>query len=206
MNARHGLQQAGFLATLGLQMLAGPLLGRAGAAHDCAPTAPNPRGPFHLADAPFVERLDTASEPGERIAFAGRVLALPDCRPVAGATLDIWHASAGGVYYNLETNDRPEHYRLRGRIRSGPDGGFRVVTVRPGRYGAGPGARPPHIHVAITAPGLEPLTTQVYFPADPDNAGDVLFRHDLVGTLQPRPGAPALLSFDFVLAPSAPAR
>lgn len=172
----------------------------------CTATPPNPRGPFHLPDAPFVERLDNPDEPGERIEFAGRVLALPDCGPVAGAVIDLWHANAGGIYYNLETTARPDQYRLRGRLRSGADGSFRVVTVRPGRYGSGPGARPPHLHVAIAAPGLAPLTTQVYFPADPDNAGDDLFRQSLVGALQQRAGSPALLSFDFVLAPSGPGR
>jgi len=197
--ARH-VRRLAFLAAFVVVAVPGA------AAAACAPTPPNPLGPFHLPDAPFVEKLDKPDEPGERIEFAGRVLALPDCRPVAGAVLDLWHASAGGVYYNLETAARPDQYRLRGRLLSGADGSFRIVTVRPGRYGSGPDARPPHIHVTIAAPGMAPLTTQVYFPADPDNAGDDLFRRSLVGTLQPRAGSPTLLSFDFVLAPSGAGR
>lgn len=184
-------------------LLAGPLVGTGGAASVCTPTPVNALGPFYLPDAPFVERLDRPDEQGERIEFAGRVLALPDCRPVAGAVLDIWHANAGGVYYNLERNSRPADYRLRGRIRTGPDGSFRCPTVRPGRYGAGPGgSRPSHIHVTISAPALAPLTTQVYFPADPGNAGDDLFLPALAGSLQARVGAPALLWFEFVLGPA----
>jgi protocatechuate 3,4-dioxygenase beta subunit len=206
MGARGLRFAADRLRPLAALLVAGQLLVAVEASGACAPTPPNPQGPFYLPDAPFVERLDKPDELGERIEFAGRVLALPDCRPVAGATLDLWQANAGGIYYNLETIARPEQYRLRGRIRSGLDGGFRVVTVRPGLYGSGPGARPPHIHVTITAPGMEPLTTQVYFPADPGNAGDSLFRQSLVGVLQPRAGSPALLSFDFVLAPSGAGR
>lgn len=206
MGARALRFAAARLLPLAALLVAPHFLVAAEAAAVCAPTPPNPQGPFHLPDAPFIERLDKPDEPGERIVLAGRVLALPDCRPVAGAVLDIWQANAGGIYYNLETIARPDQYRLRGRIRSGPDGGFRVVTVRPGRYGFGPGARPPHIHVTITAPGLTPLTTQVYFPADPGNAGDGLFRQSLVGTVQARPGSPPLLSFDFVLSPPTSSR
>ena len=131
------------------------------------------------------------------------MLALPDCRPVAGAVLDIWQANAAGVYYNLERNSRPADYRLRGRIRTGPDGSFRCLTVRPGRYGAGPGgSRPSHIHVTLSAPALAPLTTQVYFPGDPDSAGDDLFLPALAGSLRARAGAPASLWFEFVLRPA----
>jgi catechol 1,2-dioxygenase len=168
----------------------------------CTPTPPNAQGPFYLPDAPFVERLDRPDDTGPRVELAGRVLVLPDCRPVAGAVLDIWQASAGGVYYNLEKRTRPADYRLRGRVRTGPDGSFHIVTVRPGPYGPDPGSpRPSHIHVTVSAPGLIPLTTQVYFPGDPNNARDDIFQPALLGALHPRGEAPALLSFDFVLVP-----
>ena len=194
---------AGCRGAFAILLLVGPLVGTAGAAGVCTPTPANALGPFYLPDAHFVERLDRPEEQGERVEFAGRVLALPDCRPVAGAVLDIWQANAAGVYDNLEKKGRPAEYRLRGRIRTGPDGSFRCLTVRPGRYGAGPGgSRPSHIHVTISAPALAPLTTQVYFPGDPDNAGDDLFLPALAGSLRARAGAPASLWFEFVLGPA----
>lgn len=169
-------------------------------AGDCFPTPPNPQGPFHLPDAPFVERLDAGDEPGERIELAGRVLDDPDCEPVAGAVLDIWHASAEGFYYDLETGARPETYRLRGKVRTDAEGRFRVRTVRPGPYRTGPRSwRPSHIHVKLEGPGLEPLTTQVYLPGDPHLATDLLYLPALLGVLSARPGGPPTLFYDFVL-------
>jgi catechol 1,2-dioxygenase len=175
------------------------------AAAACAVTLANPAGPFYLPGAPFVQRLAGPDEPGTQIELAGRVLGLPDCRPVAGAVLDIWQANAGGVYSGLERPAGKPDFRLRGRIHTGADGRFSVVTVRPGHYGDGT-PRPSHIHVTVSALGFVPLTTQVYFPGDPANAGDDLFLPALVGTLRARGDQPALLSFDFVLSAEPGAR
>jgi len=170
------------------------------AAGDCFPTPPNPEGPFYLPDAPFVTALDREEEAGERIELAGRVYNEPDCEPVAGAVLDIWHASAEGFYYNLESAAAPADYLLRGRVRTDAEGRFRVQTVRPGAYRTGPRSwRPAHIHVKVSGPSLVPLTTQVYLPGDPHLAGDGLAVPSLVGVLSERPDAPATLFFDFVL-------
>ena len=186
-------------------LLAVALLGTARlvAAGDCPPTPPNPQGPFYLPDAPFVTALDRAEEPGERIEIVGRVSKGPACKPVAGAVLDLWQASAEGYYYNLESAAAPADYLLRGRVRTDAEGRFRVRTVRPGPYRTGPRSwRPAHLHVKVSGPSLLPLTTQVYLPGDPHLARDALVVPSLIGTLSPRPDGPATLHFDFVLLPA----
>ena len=52
-----------------------------------------------------------------------------------------------------------------------------------------------HIHVKVQAPGKRVLTTQLYFPGDPGNARDGLYRAHLAMRMQ-KPGEGA---FDFVV-------
>src|SRR5215218_2116343 len=73
-----------------------------------------------------------------------------DCRPVRRALLDFWHADA--------------------------EGRFRLETIVPGLY---PG-RTRHIHVKVQAPDRPVLTTQLYFPGEPANASDGIFRQELL--------------------------
>jgi len=166
---------------------------------DCRPTEPNPRGPFYLPGAPFREVLAEGNEPGRRIEVSGRGLAPPDCRPVPGAVLDVWHASAAGVYYNLEGVADRATFRLRGKVKADDEGRYLFRTVLPGHYPVGLELyRPRHLHVIASAPGHPPLTTQVYFSGDPYLSGDPLVRQGLVADLGSRRGADSV-SFDFIL-------
>jgi protocatechuate 3,4-dioxygenase beta subunit len=54
---------------------------------------------------------------------------------------------------------------------SAADGGYRFRTIRPVPY---PG-RTPHIHFAVTVPGLQRLVTQMYVAGEPLNARDGLY-------------------------------
>ena len=81
--------------------------------------------------------------------------------------------------------------RLRGHQFTDADGRFRLETIVPGLY---PG-RTRHIHVKVQAPGRPVLTTQLYFPGEPANAADAIFREELLLDLRgDRQG-----SFTFVL-------
>jgi protocatechuate 3,4-dioxygenase beta subunit len=91
-----------------------------------------------------------------------------DCRPIAGARLDVWHCDAKGRYDN-------EGFRLRGHVLTRADGSFRLETIKPGAYGSRLFSRTPHIHVRITPATGEPLTTQLYFPGEPTNDRDSLY-------------------------------
>jgi protocatechuate 3,4-dioxygenase, beta subunit len=91
-------------------------------------------------------------------------------------------------------------------IRCGDDGIYRIKTIKPGAYPAGPDwMRPPHIHFEVHG-HFERLVTQMYFPGEPLNAHDRLLnsapRPELLVATYPSPqGPPGLrvLNFDIVL-------
>ena len=87
---------------------------------------------------------------------------------------------------------------LRGRVRADDDGRYHFETVRPGHYLNGDRYRPAHIHVKIGAAGHRPLTTQLYFPDDPHNAGDPFLVPSLIMDVRASTIG-ELASFDFVL-------
>lgn len=128
----------------------------------CEATGSDVEGPFHLEGAPSRTTLAGQDEPGERIVVEGTIYE-PDCRtPVAGASLDVWHADANGDY-----DDSTTEYRLRGQMQTGADGTYRLESIMPGRYPLGGSTRPAHIHFIVSKPGFTPLTTQMYFEGDP---------------------------------------
>jgi protocatechuate 3,4-dioxygenase beta subunit len=155
------------------------------------PTPPQTAGPFFKPRSPRRTSLLEPGMAGTRIVIAGSVLST-DCRPIAGALLDFWQADDRGEYDNAG-------FRLRGHQFANGDGHYQLETVVPGLY---PG-RTRHIHVRVQAPNQPILTTQLYFPDEPGNRGDGIFRPELVVTMRdgasPRSGA-----FDFVLAAPAP--
>jgi protocatechuate 3,4-dioxygenase beta subunit len=67
-----------------------------------------------------------------------------------------------------------------GQCRTGPDGSYRFLTVRPGPYpwGNHPNAwRPAHIHFSLMGPAWgSRLVTQMYFQGDPLLAIDPIFQ------------------------------
>ncbi|HXE96931.1 MAG TPA: hypothetical protein VN642_11025 [Dongiaceae bacterium] len=172
----------------------------------CPVTEDNPPGPFYLPGAPFRSKLAPDSQPGERLAISGRVLAEPGCSPLAGAVVDVWHASAAGFYYGLEASRplKPEEYLLRGRIRTGEDGRYSFDTILPGKYQVNENwIRPRHIHYIVNHPTRQSLTTQLYFEGDPNNLTDPMVKSPLIIPLKrlQRKGAAAAYEgvFDIVL-------
>jgi protocatechuate 3,4-dioxygenase beta subunit len=177
--------------------------GRSASAADCPPTEDNPQGPFYLPGAPYRDRLAPGDEPGEKLRIEGRVLGAPGCGPLAGAVVDVWHASADGRYYGLEANRplRPEDYALRGRIRTGDDGRYAFETVLPGWYPVTRAwTRPRHIHYEVSHPSRKSLITQLYFEGDPHHQTDRLIKPSLIIPLRPREGGGFEGTFDIVLA------
>jgi protocatechuate 3,4-dioxygenase beta subunit len=123
-----------------------------------------------------------AGEPiGERIVVAGRVLD-EGGRPVPETLIEVWQANAAGRYlHKNEGHDAPldPNFSGAGRTLSDAQGGYRLVTVKPGAYPwpNHPNAwRPAHIHFSIFgASFLTRLVTQMYFPGDPLLALDPIF-------------------------------
>jgi protocatechuate 3,4-dioxygenase beta subunit len=141
-------------------------------------------GPFFKTSTP--QRI-TLIEPGTkapRLIVTGQVLSR-DCTPLKGALLDFWHADEHGEYDN-------QGFRYRGHQYTDAEGRYRLETIVPAEY---PG-RARHIHVKVQPADGRLLTTQLYFPKQPGNQHDGLFREDLVMQMK-EPGAGA---FDFVVA------
>lgn len=152
---------------------------------ECKPGRGTPaqtEGPFYTPRTPLKANF-RADAPGEPIVLEGFVLTT-QCRPLAGAWLDFWHADSTGGYDN-------SGFRLRGHQVTDAEGRYRLETILPALY---PG-RARHIHVKVRAKEGGPvLATQTYFPGDPGNARDGLYRPELVARK-----SGALLAFDFVL-------
>lgn len=113
---------------------------------------------------------------GERISIEGRVLDA-DGAPVPDSLIEIWQANSHGKYAHPEdTQKKPleEGFLGFGRIPADADGKFRFTTIKPGQVpGPDDKLQAPHIVVSVFARGLlRRLVTRIYFPDDPNNAGD----------------------------------
>lgn len=145
-------------------------------------TASQTEGPYFKPRSPLRASLIEPGMGGERLQLSGQVLTR-SCRPVAGAVLEFWQSDDRGRYDNGGV-------RLRGHQITDAEGRFDLTTIIPGAY---PG-RTRHIHVKVAAPGRPALTTQLYFPGDPGNARDGIWRKALEMTRAGGSGR-----FDFVL-------
>jgi protocatechuate 3,4-dioxygenase beta subunit len=195
LSLAHARRQ--FLRGLLTAAIAGLLPGAFRPAHGQAALAPTPacdddeptpaqtEGPFFTPSSPERSVLRESGLPGTPIALAGLVLTR-SCRPVAGALVEIWHADDAGTYDN-------EGYRLRGHQFTGVDGSYRFDTIVPGLY---PG-RTRHFHLKFQAANQPVLTTQFYFPGEPANERDRIFRPELL--LRIAEGPERVARFDTVL-------
>jgi protocatechuate 3,4-dioxygenase beta subunit len=180
---KHGITRRELLAA-GLAL---PFSGVVHAQLTCGElTSPQTEGPFFKTRSPQRTSLHERNLGGERMVLTGVVLSR-QCKPVPNALLDFWHSDDAGEYDN-------RGYRYRGHQFADAQGRYRLETILPAQY---PG-RTRHIHVKVQAPGQRVLTTQLYFPGDPGNRRDGLYRPDL--TMQAK-RADGLLqgSFQFVV-------
>ena len=155
-----------------------------GDAQDATPN--QTEGPYFKPNTPERTSLLDGGEPGTRLVVSGYVLTR-DCRPVARALLDFWQADANGAYDNVG-------YRFRGHQFTDESGRYYLETVVPGLY---PG-RTRHIHVKVQAPNQPVLTTQLYFPGEPRNNTDRIFRQALLLAVEDVADGKAA-TFNFVL-------
>lgn len=133
-----------------------------------AATRPQTAGPFFTPDTPLKRNFRDDAPGGEPLSLIGFVKT-PDCRPVANAVVELWHANTRGRYDN-------QGYIMRGHQITDAMGRFLFETIVPGRY---PG-RTRHYHVTVAPPAASPLTTQLYFPNESGNRRDWLFNEKLL--------------------------
>jgi protocatechuate 3,4-dioxygenase beta subunit len=155
-----------------------------GLAQTCGVITPRQtEGPFFKTDSPRRISLVEKDSKAPRFIVTGTVLSA-QCKPVPNALLDFWHSDEQGAYDN-------RGYRYRGHQHADAQGRFRLETILPAEY---PG-RTRHIHVKVQAPAKRILTTQLYFPGDPGNKRDGLYRPEL----EMKKAKPDEASFDFVV-------
>ncbi|MGQ0585658.1 MAG: dioxygenase family protein [Gammaproteobacteria bacterium] len=132
-------------------------------------TVPQTAGPFYTPDSPAKMNFRADDPAGQPLDLHATVLDA-QCRPLENAVVDLWHADSKGRYDN-------DGFRLRGHQRADAQGAVKFQTVLPADYGW----RTRHFHVRIFRPGGgRLLTTQLYFPDEPGNADDGLFRPELL--------------------------
>jgi protocatechuate 3,4-dioxygenase beta subunit len=160
------------------------LLPLEGLAQTCGVITPRQtEGPFFTPNSPKRVSLVEPGSKAPRLVVTGSVLSA-QCKPVANALLDFWHSDEEGAYDN-------RGFRYRGHQHADAQGRFRLETIVPAEY---PG-RTRHIHVKVQAPGKRILTTQLYFPGDPGNRRDGLYRQEL----EMKNKGSGEASFDFVV-------
>ena len=143
-------------------------------------------GPYFKPSSPQRADLVERDTKGRLVEINGQVLTR-SCRPVDRALVDLWHADERGEYDNAG-------FRYRGHLFTGREGRYRFHTILPALY---PGCNR-HYHIKVQAPERPVLTTQLYFPDEPANRRDGLFRRELVMQIAEAPESLAA-HFDFIL-------
>jgi catechol 1,2-dioxygenase len=140
-----------------------------------------------------------------------------DGAPIEGALVELWHADDDG-YYSQFAPGIPE-WNLRGAIRTGADGHYAFHTIQPAPYqiptDGSTGAlisaagwhpwRPAHLHLKVSAPGKQLVTSQLYFDGGEYVEDDVAqaVKPELI--LRPTPAASGQgneVTYDFPLDPA----
>jgi protocatechuate 3,4-dioxygenase beta subunit len=146
-------------------------------------------GPFWRLNHPITENgasIVRCPTPGPAL-FAHIRLIGTDGTPIAGAEVDVWHASSVGMY-DVQDENQVE-WNLRGKFITDDDGRFSFRSIKPVGYPIpvhGPSGpilaaqlrkpqRPAHLHFLAYKPGFKTLISQVFVADDPDIERDVTF-------------------------------
>jgi protocatechuate 3,4-dioxygenase beta subunit len=124
----------------------------------CVLTPELTEGPYYI-DGAKLRRNITEGQPGAPLALRLSVLHATTCKPLEAAAVDIWHASAGGLYSGEPANGTVGRTYLRGIQRTDASGLALFKTVYPGWYQG----RAVHIHVKVHVGGSVVHTGQLFF-------------------------------------------
>jgi hydroxyquinol 1,2-dioxygenase len=132
-------------------------------------------GPYYWEGAPEMPAganlaVDVKGEPAF---YSGRVLSA-DGSPIAGAVLDVWSGDGEGTYDMQMQGD--VGMKARGRLRTDAEGRYSFRSIKPEYYPVptdGPvgmmlekmgrhAMRPGHIHMIVSAPGHDAITTHLF--------------------------------------------
>jgi hydroxyquinol 1,2-dioxygenase len=146
-------------------------------------------GPFYVQAAPDKQLGEDISGgiKGDAMIVTGSVSS-PDHRPLAGATVDVWHSDDDG-HYDVQQLDEIGGLAMRARLHTDQNGRFHFWSIKPAAYPVphdGPAGqmleaqgrhpwRPAHVHFMVSAPGYEQLVTHVFVAGDKYLDSDVVF-------------------------------
>ncbi|HEX2247781.1 MAG TPA: catechol 1,2-dioxygenase [Arthrobacter sp.] len=175
-------------------------------------------GPYYVPQAPRLESPATLpmrdDEQGTPLLFQGRITNLAG-EGLPGATVEIWHADDQGFYSQFAPGI-PE-WNLRATVVADQNGNYRIHTMQPAPYqiptdgscgkliaAAGWHAwRPAHLHLKISAPGHQLITSQLYFAGDEHVGDDIAsaVKPELILDPTPRSEGGREVTYNFVLDP-----
>ena len=156
----------------------------------CVLTPEQTEGPYYVPGAP-VRRNVTEGKPGVALTLRLFVVNVSSCKPIKGASVEIWHCDASGVYSGTAQQGTESDRFLRGVQRTDANGLAIFRTIYPGWYQG----RTVHIHTKVHVGGNVVHTGQLYFAdsatdtvyarspyssrpnRDPRNAGDSIYRN-----------------------------
>jgi protocatechuate 3,4-dioxygenase beta subunit len=160
-------------------------------------------GPFYVGEHKVMPHGSDISSnlDGERMFVAARVTDLAG-KPLAGISVDVWHADDDGYYDSQKPAYEIEGPSSRARFVTGDDGRLFFRTILPCSYPIptdGPVGemilharrhpmRPAHVHFLVDAPGYEPLITHVFIDGDKYIDSDVVFgvKDELIAKIEKR--------------------
>jgi protocatechuate 3,4-dioxygenase beta subunit len=133
----------------------------------CVLTPELTEGPYYI-DGEKLRRNITEGKPGAPLTLRLAVVDASTCKPIHGASVDIWHADAGGVYSGFGAGSGNRTF-MRGIQKTDAAGIARFQTVYPGWYQG----RTVHIHVKVHIGGNVVHTGQLFFN---DTVTDAVYR------------------------------
>ena len=122
----------------------------------CVLTPELTEGPYYVSGEKL-RRDITEGKPGTALLLTLAVLNARTCKVVKGATVEIWHCDAGGVYSGAVANNPGTNF-LRGGQKTNANG---IAQIYPGWYQG----RAVHIHANVHVRGSVMHTGQLFFPA-----------------------------------------
>jgi protocatechuate 3,4-dioxygenase beta subunit len=123
----------------------------------CVLTPEQTEGPYYIPNEKL-RRNVTEGRPGAPLTLRLAVVDASTCKPIKGATVDIWHCDGGGVYSGFGQGTGNRTF-LRGIQKTDANGVARFRTIYPGWYSG----RTVHIHVKVHVGGNVVHTGQLYF-------------------------------------------
>jgi protocatechuate 3,4-dioxygenase, beta subunit len=101
-------------------------------------------------------QMGPPDEPGEKMTIDGTVFANDGQTPAANVVIYAYQTNSVGLYANgsSETEASRRHGRIRGWAKTGADGRYRFMTIKPAPYPND--TLPAHVHFTIMEPGKPP--------------------------------------------------